>query len=144
MPGILYTLGTSTRPLDQFFEIMEQYGIRAIADVRRFPSSARHPHFSRQNLEVVTKKRGLAYYWLGDLLGGYRKGGYAAYQGEPAYLRGLEQLEVIATRLLSVIVCAERFPWKCHRFQISLSLRERGWDVIHIIDKDRTWQPRQR
>jgi len=142
-PRTIYTLGTSTRSLHDFLEIMETYGIEGIADVRRFPASRRYLHFNLQNLETVTRERGLAYYWLGDLLGGYRRGGYASYQEEPSYLRGLEELEAIATRVLSVIVCAERFPWKCHRLQISRSLRERGWEVIHIIEKDRTWQPRE-
>jgi len=140
-PRTIYTLGTSTRSIDDLLEIITEYGIRAVADVRRFPSSTRYPHFGRQNLETVMKERGLAYYWLGDLLGGYRKGGYTAYQQERSYLRGLEELESIAKKMRTALMCAERFPWKCHRLQIAGSLLERGWDVVHIIDKDRTWQP---
>jgi len=142
-PRTIYTLGTSTRSIDDFFEILELYGIEGIADVRRFPASRRYPHFSRPNLESVAQQKDLAYFWLGDLLGGYRKGGYAAYQREEAYLRGLEVLETIAGRARTVVLCAERFPWKCHRLQISRSLEERGWEVIHLIEKDRIWHPRQ-
>ncbi|RLB42220.1 MAG: hypothetical protein DRH12_06215 [Deltaproteobacteria bacterium] len=74
-------------------------------------------------------------------LGGYRKGGYEKYKSTPEYREGLEKLENLGQEDTSVIVCAELLPWKCHRFQVAEDLVSRGWRVIHIIDRERTWEP---
>jgi uncharacterized protein (DUF488 family) len=92
-------------------------------------------------LEAEAKDRNLYYQWLGDVLGGYRSGGYEAYMQEISFQRGLQKVEQLAKKLSIVLICAERLPWKCHRFKISHRLAERGWNVVHIIEKDRIWQP---
>ena len=121
--------------------MLETYEINCIADVRRFPKSRKYPHFNRDNLEAETKGRNLSYQWLGDLLGGYRSGGYEAYMGQIPFQKGLQQVEDLAKEISTVLICAERLPWKCHRFKISHRLTERGWNVVHIIERDRIWQP---
>jgi uncharacterized protein (DUF488 family) len=141
--GVLYTLGTSNRSLDEFFSLLERYAITEIVDVRRFPKSNRFPHFNKESLASSANKRNVCYHWLGELLGGYRSGGYESYKKEIAYTKGLEEVESLARNVLCVLICAERLPWKCHRFQISQSLRDRHWNVVHIIDQDRTWQPKE-
>jgi uncharacterized protein (DUF488 family) len=140
---VIYTLGTSTRSLDEFFSIIDSYAIQAIADVRRFPKSKMFPHFNRENLENSAKEQGIAYHWLGETLGGYRKGGYESYKQEAAFKDGLKTLEEVAKKSLTVFICAERLPWKCHRMHIARSLKDKGWEVIHIIEQDRTWQPKE-
>ncbi|MFN3739080.1 MAG: DUF488 family protein [Thermodesulfovibrionales bacterium] len=50
-------------------------------------------------------------------------------------------LKADGIRYSSAIVCAEKFPWKCHRRWIARALRKKGWKVIHIIEKDRVWIP---
>jgi uncharacterized protein (DUF488 family) len=137
----IYTLGTSTRSMEDFFSALETYQIHCISDVRRFPKSRRYPHFNRDHLEAEAKDRTLFYQWLGDLLGGYRSGGYEAYMREVSFQRGLQTVEHLAKKLSTVLICAERLPWKCHRFKIYHRLTERGWNVIHIIERDRIWQP---
>ena len=127
--------------MEDFFSELEANEITCIADVRRFPKSRKYPHFNRDNLEAEAKGRNLFYQWLGDLLGGYRSGGYEAYMREISFQRGLQQVEQLAKKLSTVLICAERLPWKCHRFKISHRLTERGWNVVHIIEKDRIWQP---
>lgn len=72
---IVYTIGHSNRSMDEFVSILKEYDIRVVVDVRRFPTSRKYPWFSRDALEKRFKKEGLMYIWLGDLLGGYRKGG---------------------------------------------------------------------
>jgi uncharacterized protein (DUF488 family) len=139
----IYTLGTSTRSLEDFFSILKAFGIKGIADVRRFPRSRRFSHFNRERIEEESREQNLYYHWLGELLGGFRKGGYENYKKEPSYLEGLHKVEALAEQSPCVLVCAERLPWKCHRLHISRSLVERGWDMIHIIDQDRTWQPKR-
>lgn len=136
----IYTLGTSNRSLQDFFAILKAFGIEGIVDVRRFPKSNRFLHFTRKDLEESAKANNFSYHWLGDLLGGFRKGGYEAYKRGPSYLKGLGEIENLAGAFPVVLICAERLPWKCHRFKISQSLVERGWNVIHIIGQDHTWQ----
>jgi len=109
--------------------------------VRRVPRS-KLTIFNRQNLERLLRSEGIGYHYLGDELGGLRKGGYTAYIIMDEFMRGIDALESIAEHDLSVVVCAERFPWKCHRKWISRELYKRGWLVEHIIDKGKVWIPK--
>jgi len=137
----IFTLGTSNRTMEGFFSLLTVFEIKQIIDIRRFPKSSRYPHFNRKNLEISAPQHGLFYEWLGDLLGGYRKGGYEAYRLTPKYHKGLEKLENLGQKKVSALVCAELLPWKCHRLQVSQDLVARGWRVIHIIDANKTWEP---
>lgn len=142
-PREIYTFGTSNQTLEEFFRVLEKYEVSEIVDVRRFPSSRRFTWFNRKVLEETGLAQGIGYHWLGDLLGGFRKGGYEIYKTEMEYLRGLEEVERIAIASHVVLICAEKLPWKCHRLQIADSLEERGWTVIHIIDREHTWKQDQ-
>ncbi|GAB4407492.1 MAG: DUF488 domain-containing protein [Thermodesulfovibrionales bacterium] len=137
----VFTLGTDRRSEEDFVEILLAYNIRAFIDVRRFPKS-KIAIFNREYLEDLMKREGIDYHYLGDELGGFRKGGYIAYTLTDEFMKGIEKLESIAKDKPSVIICAERFPWKCHRKWISRELHKRGWDVEHIIDKGKVWVPK--
>lgn len=71
---IIYTLGTNRRTEEDFIEILNAYGIERLIDVRRFPTS-KFPHFKKETLERFLKDNGIEYFFLGEELGGYRKGG---------------------------------------------------------------------
>ncbi len=137
----IYTLGTSRRSEEDFIEILLNYDIKTLIDVRSFPKS-KMPIFTRENLESLLKKENLNYVFLGKELGGFRKGGYEAYTDTKDFGDGIDKLEEIALIGNSVIVCAERFPWKCHRRWIARELHRRGWQVEHIIDKGKVWLPK--
>ncbi len=137
----IFTLGTDRRSEEDFVEILLAYNIDAIIDVRRVPKS-KITTFNRANLEELLKNEKIDYHFLGDELGGLRKGGYIAYIVTRDFELGIEKLESIAKDKLSAIICAERFPWKCHRKWISRELRQRGWEVDHIIDKGKLWIPK--
>jgi len=139
--GTIYTIGSSTRPLPEFLAVLRDYQIAALVDVRVFPYSKRFPHFSQQFLEETVPAAGLRYVFLGEELGGHRREGYEAYMSSPAFAKGVEVLSAIGREERVAFMCAERFPWKCHRRFIAAELERRGWRVIHIIDKDRTWPP---
>lgn len=141
-PPAIYTLGTGTRRLEEFIEILDSYGILRVVDVRRFPTS-RLEHFKKANLEAALRARGLQYEYLGRDLGGYRKGGYEVYMDSFEFNRGLEALILLAREKITVVVCAERFAWKCHRRFIGAALEKKGWLVLHVIDKDRIWKTKQ-
>lgn len=135
----IYTLGTSTRSFEEFLAILKHYGIKQVIDVRSFPKSKRYPHFDREELAEKLPFYGILYWWLGPELGGYRRGGYEAYMQTEAFAKGLTRLIEKAKSKPTVIICAERFPWKCHRRFIAQRLEEKGIEVIHILDKERTW-----
>lgn len=139
---IIYTLGTSRRTEEDFIEILLAYGIACLIDVRRFPKS-KIQGFSREDLVESLSLNGIKYYWLGEELGGFRKGGYEAYSQTGEFKKGISALEEIAGKeAVSVILCAERFPWKCHRRWIARELQRSGWHVKHIIDKGKVWEPK--
>ena len=137
----IYTLGTDRRTEEDFIEILLSYNIQYLIDVRRFPKS-KIPIFRRENLEPLLQQEKLEYHFLGQELGGFRKGGYLAYIRTEDFIRGIDILESLALQKLSVIICAERFPWKCHRKWIARELHRRGWEIEHIIDKGKAWIPR--
>jgi uncharacterized protein (DUF488 family) len=137
----IYTLGTGIRSHEDFFEILESYDIESVIDVRSFPTS-RLEHFKRKNLEDQIKEELLSYNYLGKELGGFRKGGYDQYTQTEDFEAGIEKLKDIASQKTSVIICAEHFPWKCHRRYIARALQQRGWKIIHIIDKGKVWIPK--
>lgn len=137
----IYTLGTGIRSLEDFFEILESYDIETVIDVRSFPTS-RLEHFKRKNLEEEIKEELLNYHYLGKELGGFRKGGYEQYTRTEDFEAGIDMIIDIASQKKSVIICAEHFPWKCHRRYISRALQQRGWEIIHIIDKGKVWIPK--
>jgi uncharacterized protein (DUF488 family) len=68
----IWTIGHSTRSLYEFIGLLREYRIEAIADVRRFPGSRRHPHFARDELAVSLIDEGIAYAWM-PKLGGRRR-----------------------------------------------------------------------
>ena len=137
----IYTLGTGRRSEEDFVEILLSYNIKTLVDVRSFPKS-KMPVFTRENLENLLKKEGINYVFLGRELGGFRKGGYEAYTTTEDFKRGIDKLEEAVSSGTSVIICAERFPWKCHRRWIAREFHKRGWQVEHILDKGKVWAPR--
>ncbi|GAB4365840.1 MAG: DUF488 domain-containing protein [Calditrichia bacterium] len=137
---IIYTIGTSNREPGEFIEVLQAYRIQLLADVRRFPSS-RFDYFKKDNLDKLCRENQIDYCWMGDQLGGYRKGGYDAFLQTETFLNGLSRLEALASSQTTAFCCAERFPWKCHRRFIAGVLQNKGWEVIHILDRNKTWKP---
>ena len=138
---LVYTLGTSLRGLEEFLGILRWYGVEVVFDVRRFPRS-RLSHFGRDELRRALEGEGIEYVYLGEELGGYRKGGYERHMETEDFGRGIGIIEETAKRKRALILCSERFPWKCHRRFIGDELRRRGFSVLHIIDKGREWKGR--
>ncbi len=137
----IYTLGTSRRSEEDFIEILLNYDIRTLIDVRSFPKS-KIPTFTREYLEKLLQRENIVYVYLGKEIGGFRKGGYEAYTETEDFKYGIDKLENVAKTGNAVIICAERFPWKCHRRWIARELHRRGWQIEHIIDKGKIWVPK--
>lgn len=139
---LIYTLGTSTHSPEEFIELLTSHGVEVVVDVRKFPSS-RFEHFNRERLTKLLGEVGIAYISMGEELGGYRRGGYSNFTATAEFQKALKKLEKIAWERKTAIVCAERFPWRCHRRFIALELEKLGWQVNHIIDMGRDWLPKK-
>ncbi len=135
----IFTLGTSTRTLSEFVEILKFYEVELVIDVRRWPKSKNFPHFNKENLERILKKVGIEYLHLEDL-GGYRKEGYEEYMKSRSFSEALKRVIKEAERKRVCIVCAERFPFRCHRKFISQALKGKGFSVKHILGLENIYE----
>ena len=139
---VIYTLGTSTRSFDEFLALFKENKIETGVDIRSFPTS-RFPHFKKEYLQRSLESEGIQYLYLGKELGGFRKGGYLAYMETDSFQKGMERLEEVGKEKRTAFFCSERFPWKCHRRWVSGKLIQKGWRIIHIIEKERVWIPKK-
>jgi uncharacterized protein (DUF488 family) len=145
----VWTIGHSTRTIEEFVDVVTAYDIELIADVRRFPGSRRLPHFSSAALEASLAADGIGYRWLPEL-GGRRRSApdsvntgwrnesfraYADYIATDEFASGLFELLMISSGLRTAIMCAEVLWWRCHRRIISDVLTSLGIPVIHIRDE---------
>jgi uncharacterized protein (DUF488 family) len=136
---MIYTIGHSTRAIGEFIDLLKKYNITILVDVRRFPGSKKHPHFNKENLDMILGKHFIRYFWLGELLGGFRKEGYEKYTKTDEFRKGLEDLREIITQGTVAIMCAEIVWFRCHRRYISDKLVLLGSEVTHIVDEKRTY-----
>ncbi|MCD6529113.1 DUF488 domain-containing protein [Candidatus Bathyarchaeota archaeon] len=125
------TIGYSGRSREKFAELLRRYNIQVVVDVRRFPAS-KEPDFCKENLERWLKEEGISYLWLGETLGGYRKGGYKKYIESESFKSGLTEILRLARRYRLAIMCMERKVKYCHRRFIAGELRRRGVQVHDI------------
>lgn len=136
----IFTIGHSNRSMERFLDVLEAYGIVRVIDVRRFPVSRKFPHFNRENLERVLPEHGIEYFYLGDSLGGFRRGGYKNYTKTKEFKDGLKKLLTLAKNSWTAIMCTEALWFKCHRRYISDESAKLGVEIIHIIDEKRSYR----
>lgn len=144
---MIFTIGHSTHPLEEFMDMLTAHSVRCVVDVRRFPASRRHPHFNREALAAELARRGIDYKWLPNL-GGRRATrpdspntrwrnasfrGYADYMETVAFQEAIGRLEAIAADTMAAIMCAESLWWRCHRALIADYLTAHGKSVSHIV-----------
>ena len=147
----LFTIGHSTRSLEEFADLLATSDVTLLADIRRYPGSRRYPHFSRDALAVSLPERSIGYIHMAELggrrrpapdspNGGWRNDQFRAY----ADFMATDDFRVAVDRLLALreyaggernvaVMCAEAVPWRCHRNLLSDELVRRGVDVVHII-----------
>ena len=133
---LVFTLGHSTRTLEELLAVLLHHRIERVVDIRHFPGSRHNPQFNRETLEQELTRPGIEYVWL-ERLGGYRQGGYLTYMQSADFAAGLAELEALAREKRTAYMCAEVKWFKCHRRHVSDALAARGWEVIHIFDQKR-------
>jgi hypothetical protein len=148
-PEVVLTIGHSTRPIEEFVNLLRVHGVERLVDVRTIPRSRHNPQFNRAELSPALHNAEIHYTHLKALGGlrhpradsvnaGWRNSGfrgYADYMQTPEFDAGLERLLDLAARERSVIMCAEAVPWRCHRSLIADSLVVRGIPVEDILSE---------
>ena len=144
----VWTIGHSTRSIEQFIGLLKAFDIGLLADVRHYPGSRKFPHFNMDVLEVALKQNDLDYVHLPGL-GGRRRPlkdsvntawrhaafrGYADHMATSEFKQSLEQLERFASKQRTAYMCSEAVWWSCHRSLISDVLKSKQWKVWHIMD----------
>src|SRR5690242_9561685 len=149
----IWTIGHSTRTIEEFVRPLQAHGIKLVADVRLLPGSKRYPQFNKERLAKSLIDHAIAYEHFPEL-GGRRKPrrdsrntawrneafrGYADYMETAEFTQGIARLRGIAERNGAVgIMCAEAVWWRCHRSLIADYLKAQGTEIIHIMDANKT------
>ena len=147
----LYTIGHSTRSIDDFLSVLKSHQIETLVDIRAFPASRRLPHFNREAMERTLPEHGIRYVWM-QALGGRRKRqlpegespnvalrnesfrNYADYMLSPEFQRAAAEVKALAAKSPTAIMCAELLFFRCHRMLVSDYFSLRGAEVLHIQD----------
>jgi uncharacterized protein (DUF488 family) len=147
----VFTIGHSTRPLQDFIDLIAGYEIELVVDVRSVPRSRRNPQFNRETFPAALRAAGIGYEHAADL-GGFRRAGpaspnagwrnasfrgYADYMQTAAFIASLERVMELAQSRRLVLMCAEAVPWRCHRSLIADALVVRGIRVKEIVSAKR-------
>jgi uncharacterized protein (DUF488 family) len=145
---VIWTIGHGNRPLGEFLSLLKEAGIECLVDVRAYPASRRHPQFARESLDKSLADAGVRYVWEGKALGGRRKlepdsphlalrnpgfRAYADHMMSETFREGLARLIGLGSATPAAIMCAERLPWRCHRYLLADSLVARGVRVFHLV-----------
>jgi uncharacterized protein (DUF488 family) len=143
----IWTIGHSTRTLEELVEMLRCFQIEMLVDIRSYPGSRRYPHFNKEALEISLPQNNIQYLHLKEL-GGRRKvnpnskntawrhlafRGYADYMDTEAFKEGIIALEKIALQKPTAYMCSEAVWWRCHRSMVSDYLKAGGWKVMHIM-----------
>lgn len=146
----LFTIGHSTRSLEELIRALQAHGIKTLVDIRAFPMSRRFPHFVRESLDQSLPEVGIRYLWMKEL-GGRRKKmladspnialrnlsfrNYADYMLTSEFEQAMDRLTKIAEKLPTAYMCAERVYFHCHRMLVSDWLVARSHEVLHLDDE---------
>ncbi|HKP61671.1 MAG TPA: DUF488 family protein [Polyangiales bacterium] len=147
----IYTVGHSTRTLDELIALLRTFGVSTVADIRTIPRTRHNPQFERETLRSALRRQRLGYRHL-PALGGLRRArgdtpnsgwrnasfrGYADYMLTEEFGAGLAELRELAAGGTVALMCAEAVPWRCHRSLVADALTVRGADVEHITSAKR-------
>ena len=147
----IFTIGHSTRTLDELIELLRAHGAQRVIDIRTIPGSRRNPQYNRETLGPSLRAAKIGYVHLKSL-GGLRKArpdsknagwhnasfrGYADYMQTPDFEAALKRAIKLSETKPSALMCAEAVPWRCHRSLVADALTARNFPVEHIMSESR-------
>ena len=148
----VWTVGHSTRPVEEFIELLRAHDIEQLVDVRTIPRSRHNPQYGQDQLGPALEASGIHYLHMPGL-GGLRHArrdsinsawrnasfrGYADYMQTAAFSDALNELIGLARKRRTAIMCAEAVPWRCHRSLVADALVVRGIAAEEIASPTRT------
>jgi uncharacterized protein (DUF488 family) len=146
-----YTVGHSTRTLEDFLDLLRSVDVGLVVDVRRLPGSRRYPHFDQDALAESLSGAGIEYRRLASL-GGRRPRdqtvpdpvngfwenrsfhNYADHALTEEFRAGLDELRAWGADRRTAVMCSEAVWWRCHRRIIADHLLAAGEQVRHLMD----------
>jgi uncharacterized protein (DUF488 family) len=149
-----YTIGHSTRSVEEFVELLQTAGVRLVADVRTVPRSRTNSQFNRDTLPDALSGFQIGYEHIAEL-GGLRGRthdiapavnsfwqnqsfhNYADYAMSEGFRAGLARLRDLGRERTCAVMCAEAVWWRCHRRIIADHLLAAGETVFHIMGSGR-------
>lgn len=148
----IFTVGHSTRPLEEFIDLLKAHGVQRVMDIRTIPRSRHNPQFNRETLAAALRAAKIGYVHLKKLGGlrhakpdsqnlGWRNAsfrGFADYMQTAEFQAGLERALKLSSAKPSALMCAEAVPWRCHRSMVADALAVRHVPVEHILSDSRT------
>ncbi len=105
-----------------FVSLLKEHDISFVVDIRRFPKSSAF-EYNRENLVAKLPEFGIRYVFMGDMLGGLRRGGYRKHMQSDIYKDGINRLIALAKEGNVVLMCKERSDSGCHRRYIVETLK---------------------
>lgn len=148
----IFTIGHSTREIDEFIELLTAHKITQLVDIRTIPKSRHNPQYMQNTLKKNLKKHKIEYVYVSKL-GGLRPAvknsindawrnksfrNYADYMQTDEFKQGLNELVTLSQKASTAIMCAEAVPWRCHRSLVSDALLVRNIPVEEIISSGNT------
>ncbi len=149
MANIIYTVGHSTHEIDYFIELIKNFSINCIIDVRSIAASTHNPQFNKEFLSESLKKSDVLYIHMPkefgarhtdiNLLDDEGKVDFDKVRKSYHFKSGIERLRKGIDKGFKIaLMCSEKEPFDCHRFSmISVALEKDGFEVNHIL-KDKT------
>lgn len=145
-----FTIGHSTRSLDEFVDLLRRAEITLVADVRTVPRSRTNAQYNSDVLPRSLASFQIRYEHIGALGGlrGRQPGvspnvnafwqnesfhNYADYAMSDNFRTGLGRLRELGRTQCCGIMCAEAVWWRCHRRIIADYLLAMGDTVFHIL-----------
>lgn len=146
-----YTIGHSTRSVEELVDLLRAGGVQRLVDVRTVPRSRTNPQFNLDAMPAALAPHGVDYLHLASLGGlrGKRRDGpspntfwtntsfrnYADHAMGDAFQAGLTQLRAMGRDQACAVMCSEAVWWRCHRRLIADYLLAAGEQVFHIMDR---------
>lgn len=146
---IIYTVGHSTHQLDYFLELLTEYSVNCVVDVRSVAASSYNPQYNKEPLSNFLKNNQICYLHFAeefgarhsdpDLLDNDGKVDFEKVKRSWNFKKGVERLwQGVEKRFVIALMCSESEPLDCHRFSmIAKALEKDGFDVRHIL-KDKS------
>ena len=146
----IFTIGHSTRSIEEFVELLRDGPAEMVVDVRTVPRSRTNPQYNEDTVADALAPFQVGYTRIAEL-GGLRGRApevdpeanalwrnrsfhnYADHALSDDFARGFEELLDLASERRCAIMCAEAVWWRCHRRIIADYLLARGRTVFHLM-----------